>query len=361
MFGEDLGDLLWGRLLWPIDKAKAVLGYRPAHNFAEFLTALEAGDTGYYPRQASSPGGASEAPFPIPSAGLIRTRFPAQSSEPDCSRRRPVPSAWALLPRAETNGLALWPRRGSPPGRGRAVPAVGQVPATRWLGQGRCVVLRPSHRAPLTRLPPSLKPCRFHAAQSHPQLRSYAGQACQSSRLQLYLTPATTPNARGGSSPPTVSAAARPVGHPIASAAVVVAAGHAHPPLGRRLVAQPCRHSALAPTATRELRYTTASDTPVSGSPSRGHSQGRLAMALTPGCLGLARPEPASTVVGSVSVVVGTLAGPLGRPSTARLTIVPTTAGSGAELLPVVGDREPDPSRERRVVAAEIGEKRPST
>ena len=99
MFGEDLGDLLWGRLLWPIDKAKAVLGYRPAHNFAEFLTALEAGDTGYYPRQASSPGGASEAPFPIPSAGLIRTRFPAQSSEPDCSRRRPVPSAWALLPR----------------------------------------------------------------------------------------------------------------------------------------------------------------------------------------------------------------------------------------------------------------------
>jgi hypothetical protein len=37
------------RLIWPIDKAKRVLGYRPGHNFTEFLTALQAGDTSYYP------------------------------------------------------------------------------------------------------------------------------------------------------------------------------------------------------------------------------------------------------------------------------------------------------------------------
>lgn len=46
--GLDLEELLWGRLTWPIDKARGVLGYRPGHNFAEFLTALRAGDTGYY-------------------------------------------------------------------------------------------------------------------------------------------------------------------------------------------------------------------------------------------------------------------------------------------------------------------------
>jgi UDP-glucose 4-epimerase len=47
--GLDLEELLWGRLIWPIDKAKRVLGYQPGHNFGEFLTALEARDTGYYP------------------------------------------------------------------------------------------------------------------------------------------------------------------------------------------------------------------------------------------------------------------------------------------------------------------------
>jgi hypothetical protein len=47
--GLDLEELLWGRLIWPIDRARRVLGYRPGHNFAEFLTALEAGDTGSYP------------------------------------------------------------------------------------------------------------------------------------------------------------------------------------------------------------------------------------------------------------------------------------------------------------------------
>jgi hypothetical protein len=44
----ELEELLWGRLIWPIDKAKRVLGYRPGHKFGEFLTALRAGDTGYY-------------------------------------------------------------------------------------------------------------------------------------------------------------------------------------------------------------------------------------------------------------------------------------------------------------------------
>jgi nucleoside-diphosphate-sugar epimerase len=47
--GLDLEELLWGRPIWPIDKARGVLGYRPGHNFAEFLTALRAGDIGYYP------------------------------------------------------------------------------------------------------------------------------------------------------------------------------------------------------------------------------------------------------------------------------------------------------------------------
>jgi len=63
--GLELEELLWGRLIWPIDKAKGVLGYRPRHNFGEFLTALEAGDTGYY-RSPISPGGASEVPLAVP-------------------------------------------------------------------------------------------------------------------------------------------------------------------------------------------------------------------------------------------------------------------------------------------------------
>jgi hypothetical protein len=54
--GLKLEELLCGRLIWPIDKAKRVLGYRPGHNFGEFLTALWAGDTGYYPSPIS-PGG----------------------------------------------------------------------------------------------------------------------------------------------------------------------------------------------------------------------------------------------------------------------------------------------------------------
>jgi hypothetical protein len=47
--GLELEELLWGRPIWQIGKAKRVLGYRPGHNFGEFLTALRAVDTGYYP------------------------------------------------------------------------------------------------------------------------------------------------------------------------------------------------------------------------------------------------------------------------------------------------------------------------
>jgi hypothetical protein len=65
-------------------------------------------------------------------------------------------------------------------------------------------------------------------------------------------------------------------------------------------------------------------------------------------------------VVGWVSVVVGALTGLLGWLSTARLTVVPTAARSGAELLPAVRQREPGPGRERGVVGAEVGEERPA-
>jgi hypothetical protein len=61
-------------------------------------------------------------------------------------------------------------------------------------------------------------------------------------------------------------------------------------------------------------------------------------------------------VVVRVSVVVGTLTGPLGRPSAARLAVVPAAVGSGAYLPPAVGQREADLHRERPVVAAEVGE-----
>jgi hypothetical protein len=61
-------------------------------------------------------------------------------------------------------------------------------------------------------------------------------------------------------------------------------------------------------------------------------------------------------VVVRVSVVVGTLTGPLGRPSAARLAIVAAAVGSDAYLPPAVGQREADLRRERRVVGAEVGE-----
>ena len=63
-------------------------------------------------------------------------------------------------------------------------------------------------------------------------------------------------------------------------------------------------------------------------------------------------------VVGRLLVVVGTLTGPLGRPSTAWLTVVPTATGPSTQLLPAVRQREPGPGRKRGVVGAEVGEER---
>ncbi len=47
--GLNLSDLMWGRTIWPIAKAKRVLDYQPQYNFDRFLRALAAGDTSYYP------------------------------------------------------------------------------------------------------------------------------------------------------------------------------------------------------------------------------------------------------------------------------------------------------------------------
>ncbi len=45
----DPAPLLWGRTAWSVEKAKRVLGYQPQYGFAEFLRALESGDTQHYP------------------------------------------------------------------------------------------------------------------------------------------------------------------------------------------------------------------------------------------------------------------------------------------------------------------------
>jgi nucleoside-diphosphate-sugar epimerase len=47
--GLDLNDLVWGRLLFPIDKAKERLGFRPRYDFAAFLRAWHHNDLGHYP------------------------------------------------------------------------------------------------------------------------------------------------------------------------------------------------------------------------------------------------------------------------------------------------------------------------
>lgn len=47
--GLDLPDLIWGRSVWPPEKAQRLLGYRPRFNFAEFLAAYRAGNPGHYP------------------------------------------------------------------------------------------------------------------------------------------------------------------------------------------------------------------------------------------------------------------------------------------------------------------------
>lgn len=42
-------ELLWGRTIWSVDRAKRLLGWRPHFNFDGFLRALAAGDKTYYP------------------------------------------------------------------------------------------------------------------------------------------------------------------------------------------------------------------------------------------------------------------------------------------------------------------------
>jgi len=47
--GLDLEDLVWGRLLFPMDKAKTELGYRPSYDFPAFLAAWQREDPDHYP------------------------------------------------------------------------------------------------------------------------------------------------------------------------------------------------------------------------------------------------------------------------------------------------------------------------
>ena len=47
--GIDPGEHLWGRFLWPVTKAKEVLGYRPRWGFAEFLDAVRTDARDRYP------------------------------------------------------------------------------------------------------------------------------------------------------------------------------------------------------------------------------------------------------------------------------------------------------------------------
>ena len=47
--GANLDDLVWGGALYPMDKARNELGYRPAYDFAAFLQAWRQGETSHYP------------------------------------------------------------------------------------------------------------------------------------------------------------------------------------------------------------------------------------------------------------------------------------------------------------------------
>ena len=50
--GIDARHLIWGRTLWPVNKAIDVLGYRPQYGFDGFLESLRSGTSdGYYPQQ----------------------------------------------------------------------------------------------------------------------------------------------------------------------------------------------------------------------------------------------------------------------------------------------------------------------
>ena len=47
--GLDLEELVWGRLLFPVDKARTELGYRPMYDFTAFLEAWQRDEPGHYP------------------------------------------------------------------------------------------------------------------------------------------------------------------------------------------------------------------------------------------------------------------------------------------------------------------------
>jgi hypothetical protein len=96
-------------------------------------------------------------------------------------------------------------------------------------------------------------------------------------------------------------------------------------------------------------------DTPPHG---RSQAGDRHLTSATPGTTSAAARHSTLAVLAvvvRVSVVVGTLTGPLGGLSAARLAVVPAAVGSGAHLPPAVGQREADLRRERRVVGAEVG------
>jgi UDP-glucose 4-epimerase len=47
--GLNLAELVWGRTIWSVDKAKRTLNYQPQYGFDGFLGRLQAGETNYYP------------------------------------------------------------------------------------------------------------------------------------------------------------------------------------------------------------------------------------------------------------------------------------------------------------------------
>ena len=59
--GLDLGSLVWGRRVYPVDHAREVLGYRPRYDVAGFLDALRRDDAAYYP-YAEEPWWGTERP-----------------------------------------------------------------------------------------------------------------------------------------------------------------------------------------------------------------------------------------------------------------------------------------------------------
>jgi UDP-glucose 4-epimerase len=47
--GLNLAELVWGRTIWSVDKAKRTFNYQPQYGFDGFLRALQAAETNYYP------------------------------------------------------------------------------------------------------------------------------------------------------------------------------------------------------------------------------------------------------------------------------------------------------------------------